>query len=541
MIPLTPEPGHDCGGIAAEVIARCAELGILAVFFDGLGGVMGRTPEPLRPEALLRTDAVLPSVASLLNRTPQAEGALPSVQVAGLGRLFVAAVDEAGGLVGRLVVLLPERGGVERSLLAAWSEACGVASNDLARGVGSVADASMLRVVEASVRSMIADSSALRGARDALSGFTSHLSDSYETIEVVYALGRAMRGPFEPNAFLGAVCDRLHGAMKFRWIAAVFGEDAGPRAMRGRFTCTGTPPVSRETMHDAALSLAATAGRSSGVQIHTDAGLFCSRESPQVVVMPLLCMGKVAGVLLAGGKAGEDAAVSSYDTQLIEAAGSFTNAFADNVALYEEQRDLFIGTVRSLTAAIDAKDRYTFGHSERVSFLATDLARLLGLSESEIETTRIAGLIHDVGKIGVPEAVLTKPGRLTEDEFALIRLHPETGHRILRGIPQLASVLPGVLHHHEHYNGKGYPHGLEGESIPLLARIIAVADTFDAMSSNRSYRAALARERVLDEIERCGGTQFDPRISAMIRRIDLAGFDAMVARHASDLSTARAA
>jgi HD-GYP domain-containing protein (c-di-GMP phosphodiesterase class II) len=98
-----------------------------------------------------------------------------------------------------------------------------------------------------------------------------------------------------------------------------------------------------------------------------------------------------------------------------------------------------------------------------------------------------------------------------------------------------------VLHHHEHYNGKGYPHGLEGESIPLLARIIAVADTFDAMSSNRSYRAALARERVLDEIERCGGTQFDPRISAMIRRIDLAGFDAMVARHASDLSTARAA
>lgn len=541
MIPLTPEPGVDSGRIATEVVTRCAELGLLAVFFDSHGRVVRCTPESLRPDALLRTEAVLPITASMLNRTPTTEGSLPSIQVPGFGRVLMGTVAEAGGLAGRLMVLLPERGGVARGLLAAWSDATGIAAVELARGLGGVADASSFRVVEASLRSMIADTSALREARDALSGFTSQLSDSYDTIDVVYALGRAMRGPFEPNAFLGAVCDRLHGALKFQWVAAVFGEEAGPRPMRGRFACTGSPPVSAETMHDAALSLAATARLNSGAQVRTDAGLFCSRESPQVVVLPLLCMGKVAGVLLAGGKAGEDAAVSSYDTQLIEAAGSFTNAFADNVALYEEQRDLFIGTVRSLTAAIDAKDRYTFGHSERVSFVATDLARLLGLTEAEIETTRIAGLIHDVGKIGVPEAVLTKPGQLTDEEYGLIKLHPETGHRILRDIPQLASVLPGVLHHHEHYSGKGYPHGLAGDEISMLARIIAVADTFDAMSSNRSYRAALARERVLDEIESCGGTQFDPRISAMIRRIDLAGFDAMVARHASELSTARAA
>lgn len=541
MISLTPEPDVDCGKVAAEVVDRCGELGVMAVFFDGHGRMVRRTPESLRPEALLRTGPMLGAMATLLNRAVPGERSMASLEVEGFGLLGVAAVAEAGGLVGRVIVMLPSRSGIERSLLAEWSGACGVSTAELVRGLPRVAEADSWRVVEASVRTMIEDTLALREAREALSGFTAQLSDSYDTIDVVYALGRAMRGPFEPNAFLGSVCDRLHGAMKFRWVAAVFGDGAGPRTMRGRFACTGTPPVPAETMHDAALSLAGSVGLHSGAQIRTDAGLFCSRESPQVVVLPLLCMGKVAGVLLAGGKAGEDAVVSSYDTQLIEAAGSFTNAFADNVALYEEQRELFIGTVRSLTAAIDAKDRYTFGHSERVSFLATDLARLLGLSEAEVETTRIAGLIHDVGKIGVPEAVLTKPGRLTEDEFALIRLHPETGHRILRDIPQLAGVLPGVLHHHEHFNGKGYPHGLAGEEIPLLARIIAVADTFDAMSSNRSYRAALARERVLDEIERCGGTQFDPRISAMIRRIDLAGFDAMVARHASELSTARAA
>jgi putative two-component system response regulator len=280
-------------------------------------------------------------------------------------------------------------------------------------------------------------------------------------------------------------------------------------------------------MHDAALSLAATAGRSSGVQIHTDAGLFCSRESPQVVVMPLLCMGKVAGVLLAGGKAGEDAAVSSYDTQLIEAAGSFTNAFADNVALYEEQRDLFIGTVRSLTAAIDAKDRYTFGHSERVSFLATDLARLLGLSESEIETTRIAGLIHDVGKIGVPDGVLKKPGRFTPDERAEMNKHPGIGAEILgrSRIPLFQLAAEVALTHHERWDGGGYPAGTAGDAIPLSGRIVAVVDFFDALTMDRCYRPALSDEVALQMLAEQSGAAFDPHVVEVF----LAHVDEMIA------------
>src|SRR5690606_26088192 len=157
-----------------------------------------------------------------------------------------------------------------------------------------------------------------------------------------------------------------------------------------------------------------------------------------------------------------------------------------------------------------AKDRYTCGHSERVAMLARRIAQAAGLSGPQAERVHICGLLHDVGKIGVPEAVLCKPGRLNDEEFALITQHPAIGHRILKDIPMLEDVLPGVLHHHERFDGRGYPSGLAGQQIPLIARIIALADTFDAMSSTRSYRPAMPRERVLAEITREAGSQLDP-------------------------------
>jgi HD-GYP domain-containing protein (c-di-GMP phosphodiesterase class II) len=139
-----------------------------------------------------------------------------------------------------------------------------------------------------------------------------------------------------------------------------------------------------------------------------------------------------------------------------------------------------------------------------------------------------------VGKIGVPEAVLCKAGRLTDAEFALVKLHPEIGHRILRDIPMLEDLLPGVLHHHERFDGGGYPHGLAGDRIPLFARVLALADTFDAMSSNRSYRSAMARPMVIAEIARHAGSQFDPALAATFAALDLSDYDAMVGRHAQE-------
>jgi HD-GYP domain-containing protein (c-di-GMP phosphodiesterase class II) len=151
-----------------------------------------------------------------------------------------------------------------------------------------------------------------------------------------------------------------------------------------------------------------------------------------------------------------------------------------------------------------------------------------------VERVRIAGLVHDIGKIGVPEEVLRKPGKLTDEEFEMMKAHPAIGHHILQDIPQLADVLPGVLHHHERYDGRGYPHGLAGEDIPLMARIIALADSFDAMSSTRTYRAAMSRETVLTEIRRCAGAQFDPELAERFVKLDFRAYDEAAARHKSE-------
>jgi HD-GYP domain-containing protein (c-di-GMP phosphodiesterase class II) len=197
---------------------------------------------------------------------------------------------------------------------------------------------------------------------------------------------------------------------------------------------------------------------------------------------------------------------------------------------FAEQQALFMGSLQALTAAIDAKDPYTGGHSERVAFLSWSLARALGLGEDTADRIRVAGLVHDIGKIGVPEAILCKAGRLTDEEFEAIKRHPEIGHRILRDIDPFQDVLPGVLHHHERWDGRGYPHKLAGDKIPMIARIIGLADTFDAMSSTRSYRPALPRDHVLRELERGAGSQFDPRIVEAFKKVDLGGYDELLTR-----------
>jgi HD-GYP domain-containing protein (c-di-GMP phosphodiesterase class II) len=166
-----------------------------------------------------------------------------------------------------------------------------------------------------------------------------------------------------------------------------------------------------------------------------------------------------------------------------------------------------------------------------VAHLAAALAVAAGLDEEQAERIRVAGLVHDVGKIGVPEAVLCKTGKLTDEEYALIKEHPEIGYHILEDIPQLDDVLPGVLYHHERFDGRGYPEGRCGPDIPQIARIIGLVDSFDAMSSNRTYRAAMERARVMQELRANAGTQFDPELVEAFMKIDLRHYDELVARH----------
>lgn len=183
--------------------------------------------------------------------------------------------------------------------------------------------------------------------------------------------------------------------------------------------------------------------------------------------------------------------------------------------------ELFMQTITALSEAVEAKDRYTSGHSRRVAKYAKLLAKEMGKGKQEQEEIYRAGLLHDVGKIRIPGDVINKPGKLTDDEFELIKIHPVTGYHILKGISENTKIALGAKFHHERYDGNGYPNGLSGENIPEIARIIGVADTYDAMTSNRSYRKILPQDKVRSEIEEGKGTQFDPKVAdTMIKLID---------------------
>ena len=182
----------------------------------------------------------------------------------------------------------------------------------------------------------------------------------------------------------------------------------------------------------------------------------------------------------------------------------------------QENRELFIGTVKALAAAIDGKDKYTRGHSERVSRISVAVARHLKLPESEIETLRISALLHDVGKIAIDDAILKKPSALTDDEFEIMKTHPQRGYKIMSQIPAMKDFLPGMYMHHEMVDGGGYPQGLKDAEIPMQAKIISVADTFDAMTTNRPYQKGMELEAALARIKSFVGTRYDGAVVAAL-------------------------
>jgi len=184
---------------------------------------------------------------------------------------------------------------------------------------------------------------------------------------------------------------------------------------------------------------------------------------------------------------------------------------------YTETRELFYGSVSALSQAIDAKDGFTRGHADRVSRIAGAVAREMGLPERQIEQIELAGLLHDIGKIGVEDRVLMKPSRLDSDEIELMRRHPMYGASILEPAAALRPLVPLVLHHHENFDGTGYPDGLKGEEIPLGSRIIIVADAYEAMTSDRIYRKAIGHERAIEQLHKYKGVQFD---ATVVRALD---------------------
>jgi len=176
----------------------------------------------------------------------------------------------------------------------------------------------------------------------------------------------------------------------------------------------------------------------------------------------------------------------------------------------EAERKMMLASITSLIAALEARDHYTRGHSESVSLLVSEMGTQMGLASEEIDSLGIGGKLHDIGKIGIPDHILLKPGRLTEPEFAIVREHPLTGAHILGSIPSMQAIIPVIRHHHERFDGRGYPDGLKGKEIPLWARMTAVADAYDALTSDRPYRKGMSQGKALNIIEDVRGTQLCP-------------------------------
>ncbi|MCB9836205.1 MAG: HD-GYP domain-containing protein [Phycisphaera sp.] len=369
------------------------------------------------------------------------------------------------------------------------------------------------------LRQAVTDLTELFEQSNDVGDLSDRLDEAYETLELLYSLGRVMRDIDQPARFIVHVCHKIRETLNFGFVAMNVGKDMS--LLPARTFWDGESDAGPEGYNDRDRLLNA---------IKDNASLNEWKDSLGAVVRSLPADYGTDAIIVAGDKQTEGGVVSSYDTKLIEAAASFSSIFLSNARLFDQQKKLFVGIVESLSAAIDAKDAYTNGHSERVAYLGEQIALNLGMSAKDAERVRICGLLHDVGKIGVPESVLCKPGHLTDVEFEHIKKHPEIGYRILKDLTGLEDVLPGVLHHHERYDGRGYPHGLKGEDIPHMARILACADTFDAMSSNRAYRNAMPREKVLAELERCKNAQFDTDVVDAFLKIDLSTYDEMVAQ-----------
>ncbi|MEM8874485.1 MAG: HD domain-containing phosphohydrolase [Planctomycetota bacterium] len=364
------------------------------------------------------------------------------------------------------------------------------------------------------------------------------LGDCYEELSLIYTLSGGMKLTRAPQQFFDLTAEqtlevmqvetvgihfwheRVHPTTNFQYGKPLFNEDELDRLHSGMREQLG---LRRETIH---LN-----------EIVADRHFaWSAQRAERLLAVPLERGDELFGVIWVANKRPVPAPptgtrFTSIDAKLLNGVAVEVGIHAENYTLFDDAKSLMMGLLHSLTAAVDAKDAYTCGHSERVALLSRELAKQADFSTAYQERVYMAGLLHDVGKIGVPDMVIRKPGKLTDEEFGEIKKHPEIGARILADVRQVADLIDGVRHHHERFDGRGYPWKLAGEAIPLMGRIICLADCFDAMTSNRTYRNGMPPAKALAEIERCKGSQFDPALADAFLDIGEARIEELLKDH----------
>lgn len=346
-----------------------------------------------------------------------------------------------------------------------------------------------------------------------------NLATTYEEISLLHGIAQNLRISSSDEELGRQALDWLMECLPAKGAAVLYlpVEQAGQSTYKARtesvLLTAGETPLDAEQLCRLVESLELEAGCGPFVanRVVTSSAGWEFPQLRQVILSPLFEGENLFGWLIAYNHR-RDLEFGTVEASLLSSVGALLGIHSGNHELYRQQAEFLANVVRALTSAIDAKDPYTCGHSDRVARIAVRLAQTLECDSKSLSSLYMAGLLHDIGKIGIDDNVLRKPGRLTEAEFEHIKLHPGLGYKILADLRQLSEALPVVLHHHEQWDGKGYPHGLAGEGIPLTARIVAVADAYDAMTSDRPYRKGMPDSKV-DEIFRDGaGKQWDPQV-----------------------------
>jgi putative nucleotidyltransferase with HDIG domain len=373
------------------------------------------------------------------------------------------------------------------------------------------------RLLLGSVRDQIR----LSGLEQELTSISGQLTNTYEELSLIYQISSGMRISRRPGDFFRQACLDSIDVIGVRAMGVALRDTESLGQLPVIF---GPLTLSPDKVARLSAELLVWMGRRKSSLLINDLRLdkqfnWLSEDAHRLLAVPLQRGEQVLGCMYTLDK--EHGDFDSVDSKLLNSIANESAIYLENAVLFEDVHGLMMGLLHSLTSAVDAKDAYTCGHSERVAVLSRLLAQEAGLDEALVERIYMAGLLHDVGKIGVPEAVLKKPGRLTVEEFEQMKKHPAIGARILQDVKQIQDIIPGVLHHHERFDGRGYPDGLSGQNIPIMGRIICLADCFDAMTSTRTYRKAMPLEVALADIRRCSGTQFDPALTEAFLNIPL--------------------
>lgn len=511
-------------------LARALSLGVVPAVLDTLGQLIPAEADHPLAQALGQDDTLQALAQALaVGETGTASSAEikpnhgcgePIFQTAESGITLAVFPPQAHGS-GRLCLVMPH---------AAWTRSSAgqtylttletLGQRPPAQGFTEPGDASRT----AHMLSWLHDAQGEEGRqRQDVKHMSRELAASYEELSLMHKFAAGMSGAESPQALLHEFCEDLQQALNVRWAAVAMEPDEALGSLSGVCCHAGLDEVSAKHVSSLANRLRGLYPKQDRPVILSDAGRWCDPSEPslakQLIVAPL--SGKRRLGLFLGGDKLDHEPVNSIESKLCASLAANLTVYLDNAVLIEETQHGFHGTLHALSAAIDAKDAYTHGHSERVAVMARQLSLEAGLGDSFAQRAYLCGLVHDVGKIGVPEHVLTKPGKLTDEEFQIIQQHPVIGQRILEGIRAMQLLIPGVRSHHERWDGRGYPDGLAGESIPLLGRVLAVVDSIDAMCSHRTYRRAMTAQQVRHEIERCRGTQYDPELAKAAAKLTL--------------------